>query len=56
MARDNRVAATFRKTGSTFSLSLTAPDAGDFGNYISSNLEALYQAFKETKTTNRTGD
>ena len=53
MARDNRVAATFRKTGSTFSLSLTAPDAGDFGNYISSNLEALYHAFKETKSTNQ---
>ncbi len=56
MAHDNRVAATFRNTGKTFNLSLTAPDAGDFGSYISSHLEALYHAFREAKPINSTGD
>jgi ParB family chromosome partitioning protein len=56
MAHDNRVAATFHDTGKTFNLSLTAPDAGAFGRYISSHLEALYHAFREAKPINSTGD
>lgn len=55
-ASDQRVTAQYRNTGKTFSLSLTAKDAGAFGDYISSNLEALYQAFREAKTGNQTGD
>jgi ParB family chromosome partitioning protein len=50
------VAATYRNTGKTFNLSLSASDANDFGRYISSQLEALYQAFKETKPGNPTGE
>jgi ParB family transcriptional regulator, chromosome partitioning protein len=55
-AQDHRVAATYRNTGKTFNLSLSASDANDFGRYISSQLEALYQAFKETKPGNPTGE
>ena len=49
---DKRVAASFRDTGKTFSLSLTSKDAGEFGQFISSNLEDLYRAFKDTKSRN----
>lgn len=55
-AHDQRVAARYRNTGKTFSLSLTANDAGAFGEYISSNLEALYRAFREAKVGNKPGD
>lgn len=55
-ADDKRVTAHFRNTGKAFSLSLTAKDAGAFGEYISSNLEALYRAFREAKDSNHTGD
>jgi ParB family transcriptional regulator, chromosome partitioning protein len=53
---DNMVAATFRNTGKTFSLSLKSKNAREFGQFISSNLESLYRAFKETKIHNKTGD
>ncbi len=46
-AEDKKVAAIFRKTGKTFSLSLTSDNAAEFGRYISSNLDSLYRAFKE---------
>lgn len=49
---DKRVAATFRASGKTFSLSLTSKDAGEFGQFLSSNLEDLYRAFKDTKSRN----
>lgn len=50
---DNRVAANFKNTGRTFSLSLKSKDAGEFGNFISSNLEKLYRDFRETKDRNQ---
>ena len=50
---DKTVAASYRNTGKTFSLSLKSKDAGEFGHYISSNLEALYSAFKDTKARNQ---
>lgn len=53
---DNMVAASFRNTGKTFSLSLKSKNAGEFGQYISSNLKSLYRAFKETKVRSETGD
>jgi ParB family chromosome partitioning protein len=53
---DKLVAANYRNTGKTFSLSLTSQDAGEFGQYISSSLEALYRAFREAKTRNQAGD
>ena len=49
---DKRVIASFRATGKAFSLSLTSKDAGEFGHFISSNLEDLYRAFKDTKSRN----
>ncbi|WP_448954778.1 plasmid partitioning protein RepB [Labrys neptuniae] len=53
---DKRVAASYRNTGKAFSLSLKSKDAGEFGHYLSSNLEALYQAFREAKQRNQAGD
>ncbi|BCM86828.1 plasmid partitioning protein RepB [Methylobacterium indicum] len=50
------VEATCRRSGKTFSLSLTSKDAGEFGDYISSQLEQLYGAFLEAKTRNVQGD
>lgn len=55
-AHDQRVAARYQNTGKSFSLSLTANDAGAFGEYISSNLEALYRAFRDAKIDNKPGD
>jgi len=52
-ASDNLLAATFTNSGKVFSLSLKSKDASEFGQYISSNLEALYRAFKEAKTRNQ---
>lgn len=54
--QDKRVAASYRNTGKSFSLSLKSKDAGEFGHYLSSNLEALYEAFRETKQRNQAGD
>lgn len=53
---DKTVAASFRNTGNTFSLSLKSKNAGEFGRYISSNLDSLYRAFKEAKVSSETGD
>ena len=46
------IAASYRNTGKTFSLSLTSKDAGEFGRFVSSRLDDLYEAFKDTKTRN----
>ena len=53
---DKAVHAHFRTTGKTYRLSLTLNDASDFGQYISSNLESLYRAFKETSVRTETGE
>jgi ParB family transcriptional regulator, chromosome partitioning protein len=49
---DRLVAADIRNTGKTFSLSLRSKHAGEFGEYISSNLERLYAVFKAAKARN----
>jgi ParB family chromosome partitioning protein len=53
---DNTVAATYRNTGKTFVLSLKSRNAGEFGQFISSNLESLYREFKEARNRSETGD
>ena len=53
---DKTVAASYRNTGSSFSLSLKSKNAGEFGRYITSNLDSLYRAFRETKVSSETGD
>jgi ParB family chromosome partitioning protein len=53
---DKMVAASFQNTGKTFTLSLKSKIAGEFGDYISSNLDALYRAFKEAKFPTEPGD
>jgi ParB family chromosome partitioning protein len=54
--QDKTVAASFRNTGNTFNLSLKSKNAGEFGQYISSNLDSLYRAFKEAKVSSELGD
>jgi ParB family transcriptional regulator, chromosome partitioning protein len=53
---DKMIAASYRNTGNSFSLSLKSKNAGEFGRYISSNLDSLYRAFRETKVSSETGD
>jgi ParB family chromosome partitioning protein len=53
---DRMVEAIYRHTGKIFTLSLKSKDAGGFGQFISSNLESLYRAFKESSVRNKTGD
>ena len=53
---DKMVVASFQNTGKTFTLSLKSKIAGEFGDFISSNLEALYRAFKEAKSRSEAGD
>jgi ParB family chromosome partitioning protein len=53
---DKMVAVSYRNTGKTFSLSLKSKEAGEFGQFISSSLEALYRAFKGAKVRNEPGD
>jgi ParB family chromosome partitioning protein len=54
--QDKLVNASYSNTGKTFSLSLKSKNAGDFGQFISSNLDSLYQAFKEATISTKTGD
>ena len=51
-AESGPIAASYRDTGKTFSLSLTSNDASEFGRFVSSRLDDLYQAFKDTKSRN----
>jgi ParB family transcriptional regulator, chromosome partitioning protein len=53
---DKTVAASYRNTGSSFSLSLKSKNAGEFGRYITSNLDSLYRAFTGTKASSEIGD
>ena len=46
-AADKSVSAEFKNTGKAFSLSLKAKDAGRFGQFLSSNLDRLYQQFRQ---------
>lgn len=47
IAPDRSVSAEARSDGRTYSLSLKAKDAVGFGDYLSANLDRLYQAFKK---------
>jgi ParB family chromosome partitioning protein len=53
---DKTVSASYRNGKNSFDLSLKSKDAGEFGRYISSNLDALYRAFRETQVRSETGD
>jgi len=53
---DKTVAANYRNTGNSFSLSLKSKNAGEFGRYLSSNLDSLYRAFREAKVSSEIGD
>ncbi|WP_294537763.1 plasmid partitioning protein RepB [uncultured Rhodoblastus sp.] len=53
---DKMVAARIQNTGKTYSLSLKSKHASEFGQFISSNLDSLYQAFMAAKVRNETGD
>lgn len=53
---DNSVAARFHSSPKSFNLALGSKDAREFGYFISSNLDSLYRAFKETKTVSEAGD
>lgn len=53
---DKMVAASIQNTGKTYSLSLKSKHASEFGQFISSNLDSLYQAFMAAKVRNETGD
>lgn len=56
VADDKMVSADFRRVGKTFSLSLKSKDANGFGEYLSTNLGTLYQAFKASKGETTNGD
>jgi ParB family chromosome partitioning protein len=47
--QDEQVAASWRSSGKSFNLLLSQRDAREFGAYISSRLEELYQAFRTRK-------
>jgi ParB family transcriptional regulator, chromosome partitioning protein len=53
---DKLVVASWRATRKTFSLSLSETDAREFGAYISSRLDGLYEAFRQASAGTATGD
>jgi len=46
------MSVTTKRAGKIFSLALKAKDAGEFGDYLSENLEQLYQAFSSGHKNN----
>jgi ParB family chromosome partitioning protein len=54
-AADNSVRVASKATGKTYTLALKDKDAASFGGWISTNLERLYQAFRESQKV-ETGD
>lgn len=52
---DKSLSVTMKTTGKAFTLALKDKDATRFGDWISQNLEGLYQAFRQTEKT-KTGD
>jgi len=52
---DKTVEAIIRNTGRAFSLAFKAKDAAEFGEYVSENLDSLYEAFRASKK-DATGD
>ena len=49
-APDRSVEAAYRRSGKSFSLSLSSKDGGEFGDFISSRLERLYAEFSEARS------
>ena len=49
-APDRSVEAAYRRSGKSFSLSLSSKDGGEFGDFISSRLERLYAEFNEARS------
>lgn len=47
---DKSVSATFRRSGKTFNLSLTARNAAGFGDYLLASLPGLYEAYLAAQT------
>lgn len=54
LPHDKTVRAEIKNTGKAFSISLKAKNAGQFGEYLSANLDALYEQFLAAK--GQTGD
>ncbi|MQB46056.1 plasmid partitioning protein RepB [Rhizobium sp. ICMP 5592] len=46
---DGSLVAEYKNTGKTFSLSLKAADASKFGQFLSVNLERLYEEYRENE-------
>ena len=53
---DKSVIVETKNSGTSFTMILRKSQAGDFGAYISKNLDRLYQAFKESEKLTKTGD
>ena len=54
--KDKCLIATMKNTGTSFTLALKSKNAAAFGEYISENLEAFYEAFTESEKVIETGD
>jgi len=54
-AADNSVRVASKASGKTYTLALKDKDAASFGGWISTNLERLYEAFRESEKL-KTGD
>lgn len=48
-ANGGRIKGVVGKSGKAFSVSLTSTDASEFGDYLSENLDGLYEAFLSSK-------
>ncbi|MCP4079250.1 MAG: plasmid partitioning protein RepB [Planctomycetaceae bacterium] len=46
---NGRLKASIKSSNKAFSISLTSADAGEFGNFLSENLEELYRSFQAKK-------
>lgn len=46
---DGSVVAEYKNTGKSYSLSLKAKDAGKFGQFLSANLERLYEEYRQNE-------
>ncbi|MGV8856736.1 MAG: plasmid partitioning protein RepB [Devosia sp.] len=51
MAQDETVKAVFSGSAKAFSLKLSAPRSGEFGRYLSENLEEFYDVFLASKNS-----
>lgn len=54
--QNGAVKAKIKDSGKQFTISLRATDASEFGTYIASNLDRLYEAFEESRGSGKNGD